>query len=59
MTGETFQTDLPFKCPFCGADCETVKPAGVLHALPACQGFIDLDPVQFLQAVNRAARLRN
>ena len=46
-------SDVQFKCPFCGGTCTTVSEVlAVLHSLPPCQTFLDLDPDAFLHAVN-------
>lgn len=55
----TFREEVTFKCPFCGVDCAAVDPPGVVHAMPPCQGFIDLDPLEFIRVARRAMERRN
>lgn len=43
-----------FECPFCGGQCATTDPLGVLHSFPLCERFNSLEPVEFLHAVNVA-----
>lgn len=54
--GATIQSDIPFRCPFCGRRAHTTKaPAyGVIHEMPPCKMFLVLEPDEFLAAVNRA-----
>lgn len=59
----TFRPDLARKCPFCGGKFEAgyfstqapsgsvVRSGGVLHSVPHCKTFEDLDPPDFLKAV--------
>jgi hypothetical protein len=51
--GDTVEELVSFTCPFCGGRVACTRPHGVLHELPPCQKFIDLDVVEYL----RAARL--
>jgi hypothetical protein len=46
-------TVLRFTCPFCGK-CVGVSSMfeAVIHELPPCQKFIDLEVHEFLHAVN-------
>lgn len=59
--GDTVASGLPFRCPFCGAKCEALKPPvyGVIHDLPPCPFFLELEPDQFLRAVNDMKRREN
>ena len=42
-----------FTCPFCGSQCTaTLEHGAVFHGLPMCEKFEQLDPVEFLAAVN-------
>jgi len=54
-----FSEEVEFPCPFCGARCATIEPPGVLHAMPPCKQFIDLDPIAFLKAANWVERRKN
>jgi hypothetical protein len=43
-----------FICPFCGGRAMAMdEPQGVMHHMPPCETFLALDPLAFLQAVNR------
>lgn len=53
------QVVVEFKCPFCGANAAVVKPDGVVHGLPMCKVFDELEPLAFLRAVNNANRSKN
>ena len=48
--------DVEFVCPFCGKQCTaTTEPDfGVTHVLPMCEKFEQLEPDDFLAAVNNA-----
>lgn len=46
-------------CPFCGGEFAIVEPAGVLHVEPACQTFLDLEPLEYLVAARRERERRN
>lgn len=48
--GQTVEELVSFVCPFCGGKVACTRPDGVLHELPACQKFIDLDVVDYLKA---------
>jgi len=42
---------IKFVCGFCGADCVAdTDPCVVLHYLPMCKQYEDLDPLEFLKA---------
>lgn len=59
--GDKLPRGTPFLCPFCGEKCEAVPPPfyGVIHELPPCPFFLELDPDQFLRAVNEMKRREN
>jgi hypothetical protein len=42
-------------CPFCGMGIAFAngEEAGVLHAMPTCDAFEDLGPIEFLVAVRK------
>lgn len=42
-----------FICPFCKARCTTsLEHCAVLHTVPMCEKFEQLEPDEFLKAVN-------
>jgi hypothetical protein len=45
-----------FKCPFCKGDASAVETAsgipGVMHTMPTCEKFDELEPDDYLHAVN-------
>jgi hypothetical protein len=44
---------LDFICPFCGARCTVLREhEAVAHVLPMCEKFEQLEPDEFLKAVN-------
>ena len=53
-TGETLAVRLSFVCPFCGRAAAVCDPYAVMHAEPACVKFRDLEPTDYLHAVNVA-----
>lgn len=47
--------DVEFKCPFCGGKVAATKEKGsVVHTVPTCKKFDDLDPIDFMHACNAA-----
>lgn len=42
-----------FVCPFCNAKCTaSVEQGCVLHEVPMCEKYEQLEPADFLKAVN-------
>lgn len=57
--GDIFTTDTVFHCAFCRAHCEAgAKDGVIIHAMPPCQQFIDMDPVDFLRACVKRSGMR-
>lgn len=47
-----FQTEIEVKCPFCGGKVAAgSKPAILVHSLPPCDRFNELDADEFLHQV--------
>jgi hypothetical protein len=45
----------PFPCPFCeGKFSASAEPPSVLHSIPVCAKFTELDPDKFLVAAREA-----
>jgi hypothetical protein len=45
------------KCPFCGGTIMVqVEEYAVLHTIPVCSKYFDLEPLEFLEAVNEENR---
>lgn len=53
-----YRSDLTVKCPFCAGEVSFgTEPAPfTAHTMPYCKTFNDLDALEFIQAVNRAAQ---
>jgi hypothetical protein len=48
-----FKAVREFACPFCGLRVAvSVQPCAVLHAVPMCDRFEHLEPVDFMRACN-------
>jgi len=57
MTEHEFTTEHVFMCPFCMLEVhivrdETNEPA-LIHGMPPCKRYLNLDVVDYMQAVNR------
>mgnify|MGYP001617579640 FL=1 len=49
----TITDGVNFTCPFCKAQCTTsLEHCAVLHTAPMCEKFEQLEPDEFLKAVN-------
>ena len=49
----TIHTATAFTCPFCGRQAGvSTHPSAVIHALPMCAKFDQLEPADYLAAVN-------
>lgn len=45
------ETDVRVKCVFCDGEWETrSKTSGVLHTMPPCKEFEEMDVVEFMRA---------
>lgn len=55
--------DLDIPCPFCGqqflAGMINGQDFGVLHMMPQCARFQDLDPLEFLKLARETLESRN
>ena len=53
MTTDQAITD--FTCCFCGADChaDTSDGGSVLHVMPMCKKFEEMDPLEFVIACRK------
>lgn len=55
MIPEKVLTTTGFLCPFCGRQAgASSNPPAVVHALPMCEQFRELEPADYLAAVNKA-----
>lgn len=53
MTTMDFKDGVDFICPFCKARCTVSREKeSIVHTLPMCEKFEQLDPADYLQAVN-------
>lgn len=53
---EAINVDVAFPCPFCGlAAGASANPPTVIHALPHCAKFAELEAADFLRAARLAA----
>lgn len=57
MTTGEYRTEYSFTCPFCTLVVHVVRdekdePA-LIHVSPPCQKFPNLDPTEYMAAVNR------
>jgi len=57
--GDLFKEEVTFPCPFCGAQCAATDPPAIVHVMPPCKQFIELDPIAFLKAANWVERRKN
>lgn len=52
-----FTTEAVFTCPFCTLEVHIVRDStsepALIHAMPPCKRYLDLDVVDYMQAVNR------
>jgi hypothetical protein len=57
-SGDVLQVDVAFTCPFCGKQAGAVKsPPSVLHAIPYCKKFDELEAADYLKAVREKSEL--
>ncbi len=61
----TFVAEVTLPCPFCSGTVSADRgnesegrPGGVVHTLPVCKRFNDLEPDAFLVAVNTEMRTK-
>lgn len=57
MTAKHMQAEVSFVCPFCGKGCSANSDPrrgaiGVVHGLPMCKKFEELEPQEFMRACN-------
>lgn len=52
MTSVLVKHDVDINCPFCGRRFIASENGTVLHYMPMCEKFEQLDPVEFLKACN-------
>lgn len=56
-TPAEYATEFSFTCPFCTLTVHVVRDAdnepALIHVSPPCRRFLNLDPVEYMQAVNR------
>lgn len=55
--GDELTSEFDFVCPFCGAQVHVARDAGgesaLIHLMSPCPKFLDLDPTEYMRAVNR------
>lgn len=50
---QTIRAELMFKCPFCkGQVSASLEPPCLLHAVPMCKKFDELEPDEFMHECN-------
>lgn len=55
-SSELVKSDVDFECPFCSSLCNATKDSEkgpcVMHEMPPCDTFNDMDPIEFMIACN-------